>query len=305
MSQGGSLDFSSTRGGARLAQKLRRFLSREDLRQHPLKGIYSRFAWRLRWRVSRAPWLVHTNDGLPLLILDSGVGALIYFQGASDPELAGFIKHFLKPGMVFVDVGAHLGEYTILAATIVKDRGCVHAFEARADTFEILRRNVELNRLTNVRAQPWAAWSEEGFCAFEKTPDPSVSALRPGQSQIEGGPLVKVKTVTLDRYFADSGAARPDLIKIDVEGAELEVLKGARSVLSSPLAPALIVEYGLRRTAHFGHTPDEGCDFLKAMGYEIYQWNGAGCLTPVRGRPVLPATCTSCNLLATKTALSG
>src|SRR5450631_1628394 len=162
-----------------VSYRLRALLQKEDIRRHPLQGIFRRVAWRLHWKVSNEPWLVHAHGGLPYLLPHGGAAALIYFQGASEPELANFVRKFLKPGMVFVDVGAHLGEYTILGASMVQSAGRVHAFEARPDTFEILARNIQLNAVRNVAAQACGVWKDEGFCEFEKTPDPSVSALRP------------------------------------------------------------------------------------------------------------------------------
>jgi FkbM family methyltransferase len=251
-----------------VSARLKTFLSRSDLRQRPIRGIYRRLVWRLRWRISSDPWLVRRRDGLALLLPHGGAAAMIYFQGASEPGLANFIRGFLNPGMVFVDVGAHLGEYTVLAASIVGDSGHVHAFEARPDTFDILTRNVEINGFRNVVTKPCAVWNEDGFCEFEETQDPSVSALRPDHEARRGGTLVRVKAVTLDHYFSENSFAKPNLIKIDVEGAELQVLKGASALLSSPQSPVLVVEYGPRNASTFGYHADETCQLLRELGYE-------------------------------------
>src|SRR5580658_5424934 len=283
-------------------RRVRRLLRREDLRRNPFKGIWRRAVWRLRWKLSSKPWLIRAQGAFPLFAPQSGVAALIYFQGASEPGTANFIKQFLKPGMVFVDVGAHLGEYTILAASILEASGYVHAFEARPDTFEILVRNIELNKAQSIAARPYAVWCEEGFCEFARTADPSVSALRPGGNDAEDRSLIRVPTVTLDRYFADPGVSKPNLIKIDVEGAELQVLKGARSLLSSPESPLLIVEYGRINTAAFGYRSEEVCKFLRELGYTIYQLSGNG-LRRIQNAPELDETDNTCNLVAASAAL--
>jgi len=285
-----------------VSYRLRGLLQKEDIRRNPLRGIFRRLAWRVHWKLSNEPWLVHAHGGLPYLLPHGGAAALIYFQGASEPELANFVKKFLRPGMVFVDVGAHLGEYTILGASMVQAAGRVHAFEARPDTFEILARNIQLNEVRNVAAQACGVWKDEGFCEFEKTPDPSVSALRPNAVAGDGRSLVRVKTISLDHYFSDSKLSKPALIKIDVEGAELQVLKGARSLLSSPEAPVVIVEYGPANTVAFGYRAGEVCDFLKELGYMIYQLNGDG-LKRIEYPPVLEHANDTCNLIAAKTEL--
>src|SRR2546425_89628 len=110
-----------------LPQRILTLLRRVDLRRNPLRAIHRRIAWRLRWKlVPNKLWLVRAHGSFPLLMTRSGAGALIYYQGASEPETANFIKCTLKPGMVFVDVGAHIGEYTILAAELVRPAGGGH-----------------------------------------------------------------------------------------------------------------------------------------------------------------------------------
>jgi FkbM family methyltransferase len=293
------------RDKAGIIRKVDIFLSRPDLRRHPIRGIYRRIAWRLRWRVSDKPWLVRRREGLPLLLPHGGAAALIYFQGSSEPELANFIKAFLKPGMIFVDIGAHLGEYTVLAASIVGDSGHVHAFEASPDTFEILTRNVKFNGLRNVATKPWAVWNQDGFCEFEKAPDPSVSALRPNHAaQRRGGSLIRVNAIMLDHYFGEPGMAKPSLIKIDVEGAELQVLRGAAGLLSLSQPPTLVVEYGPRNTATFAYEAEEVCRFLRELGYQLYQFGENG-LVPVGDRPSLKQGEETCNIVATQDPLPG
>jgi FkbM family methyltransferase len=287
-----------------VTRKLRRLLQREDLRQNPARAVYRRLAWRIRWRISSEPWLVRRQNGLPLLLPHGGAAALIYLQGSSEPELTSFLRSFLKEGMVFVDVGAHLGEHTVLAASIVKDSGAVHAFEARPDTFEILTRNVAMNGFRNVVAKPWAVWNQNGPCDIEQTSDPSVSVLRPNEKRRSGGPqLLTVNAVSLDSYFEQSGAQKPALIKIDVEGAELQVLQGATGLLSSFEPPAVVVEYGPVNTAAFGYAADEVCTFLRDLGYRINQLTDKG-MIPVPGKPTLGATADTCNLVASKDAMA-
>ncbi len=283
------------------SRMIRILLQREDFRHHPLRAIFRRLVWRLRWSVSRKPWLIHGHGTLPLYVPYGGAAALIYYQGTSEPEVSDFIKNFLKPGMVFVDVGAHLGEYTVLASAILKGSGYVHAFEARPDTFEILTRNVRLTGFCNIAAQALAVWHEDGFCQIEMTPDPSVSALRLQGNGAKEGSLIQVKAVTLDHYFADTAMSRPTLIKIDVEGAELHVLRGARALLTLPPveAPVLIFEYGPTNAKSFGYSADEVCRFLRELEYSLYQLHDH-LLVPLDGLPELPELSETCNLVAAK-----
>ena len=186
-------------------------------------------------------------------------------------------------------------------SVLLNGSGRVHAFEACPRCFRVLSRNIELNALQNAVALPWAVWNQEGFCEFEDSPDPSISALRPNRTPIQGGKITRVKAIALDHYFGDSDNGAPTLIKVDVEGAELQVLEGARNLLSSPQAPDVVVEYGPRNTARFGYAADEIFSFVRGLGYFIFQWSAGGTLAPVQRSPALPPHGDSCNLLATKT----
>jgi FkbM family methyltransferase len=136
-----------------------------------------------------------------------------------------FIKHVLRPGMVFVDIGTHLGEHTLLAAKILEHSGYVHALELRPDVFDVLTRSIELNHCQNVTALPDGVWCKTDSCDFEMTEETSVSALRPNHSSNRGSAQIRVPTTTLDDYFFSS-TTRPNLIKVDVEGAELQGFQG-------------------------------------------------------------------------------
>lgn len=285
-----------------ILRRIQILLQRQDLREHPLRGILRRIVWRLRWRLQPTePWLLHLQDSTPLLVAHGGPGALIYFAGASEPDVTELIRKLLKPGMVFVDVGAHLGEYTVLAAKILSGSGYVHAFEPRPDIFEILKQNIELNHCRSAKAYSYALWCKSDSYDFEVTPEPSVSALRPGGVTAPETGHITVRAVTLDDLFSRSPLAKPNLIKVDVEGAELQVLQGATSLLTlpQPEAPALIFEYGPENSKRFGYSSSEILVFLRELGYSIYT-----CLNSrfvrLDGLPMLPEWSTTCNLVAIK-----
>src|ERR1039457_1211828 len=110
-----------------MLRRLQALLRNDNLRNHPVRGIVRRVVWHVRWRLRpNEPWLVVSQDSVRLLTLQGGAGALLYYNGVSEPEVTEFIKHVLKPGMVFVDVGAHVGEHTLLAAKILEHSGHVY-----------------------------------------------------------------------------------------------------------------------------------------------------------------------------------
>src|SRR5439155_7985445 len=155
-------------------------------------------------------------------------------DGYSDRDCAQCFLDFLRPGMVAVDCGAHIGEYTVLFASRVGPTGQVHAFEPHAGLFEVLRENVEQNRLSQIVINHTAIGRRSGTAQFHPAGDPTASSILPSDT-----PAVDVPLVSLDDYARQRGLTRVDAIKIDVEGAELDVIEGAEWTLTK-FRPRLI-----------------------------------------------------------------
>jgi FkbM family methyltransferase len=156
------------------------------------------------------------------------------------------IERFLpKDSDIVVDIGAHIGLYTIISSKRVGFNGRVVAIEAHPGNFEILNRNIHLNNLANVIALNYAAYSREeklklylpsGESGFTK-----YNTIMPKFSKRDEK-FVEVTAETLDKLLQSNGIRVVNWIKIDVEGAEFEVLKGAHNVLSESKEIALLIE---------------------------------------------------------------
>jgi FkbM family methyltransferase len=252
-------------------------LNRPDFRRSPATAIWKRLLWRVRWIVDSRPWVLSLDSGRRIAAPRGGSGALIYYQGASEPETADFIRSFLRSGMIFLDVGAHIGEYTILGSDAVQPNGRVHAFEPSPAIFPLLLENVDLNQLTNVEMHQTALSDSEGTSLFEICRESAVSSLHstkgtPGSSSRAVVSSVQVATTTLDRWWRRLETSI-DLIKIDVEGAELAVLRGARDLLALPASrsPVLVVEYSPENYGRFGYEGMQVMAALRDHGYELFQ----------------------------------
>jgi FkbM family methyltransferase len=147
-------------------------------------------------------------------------------------------SRLLQPGSVAIDVGANIGTHTLALAKLVGPAGAIHAFEPQQAIYDILCANIEGNGLRNVKTYLAAMGAKDGTCHVPKidysSPD-NFGAVSVGQGEIEV-PLVAIDGLNL---------ARLDLVKIDVEGAESEVLAGATSTLAR-LRPMLYVENNQR-----------------------------------------------------------
>jgi len=105
---------------------LRRLLNAPDLRASPFRAILKRVLWRWRWMRRNDLWQISLDNGMSILLPNTGPAALIFYQGSSEPSLAVYLESFLRPGMVFLDVGAHIGEFSLRAAKCVGPGGHVH-----------------------------------------------------------------------------------------------------------------------------------------------------------------------------------
>jgi FkbM family methyltransferase len=198
------------------------------------------------------------------------IGHKIITNGCFEPETFEFIQRFLQPGMIFLDIGANVGQYTLLGSQRVGPGGKVHAFEPHPILWSVLSRNIGLNRCANVVCDSLAVAEREGVQPlFHGPPDRAgETALVPCEGQTE---FTQVRTVTVDSYLRSHMIAQVDLIKIDVEGAELRVLEGATNLLTRGAGLTLILEFNDGAAHRFGHSVGDVASFLRARGFALYR----------------------------------
>ncbi len=258
-----------------MTEALRRLAGRPDFRRNPAKALAKRLAWHVRWLATSRPATLRMKDGLSIAAPKGAVGALIYYLGNSEPETARFLERFLKPGMVFFDVGANIGEFTLLASRRVAPHGSVHAFEAQPDTFALLERNCASNRAVNVRRNACAVSDSDGETDFDVCAEPAMSSIAAAPDLPRKRlARIRVPTVSLDTYCRRE-RVWPDLIKIDVEGAESLVLCGAADLLARPSAPVLIFECLPETYSRFGCAEEDVTGYLRSFGYEVRPVTGS------------------------------
>jgi FkbM family methyltransferase len=185
------------------------------------------------------------------------------------------IEHFTpKQGDIVVDIGAHMGRYTIISAKRVGVNGKVVAIEAHPGNFEMLNRNIKLNQLTNVIPLNYAVYSKETKIKLYLPDEESGYTMHHSimsdylftkyQDKTEDK-FVEVSANTLDYLLQLEGIKQEEVnwIKIDVEGAEFEVLKGANDVLSNSKDIALLIE------VHGKNTYEPIINSLKSYDFKI------------------------------------
>ena len=197
------------------------------------------------------------------LVVERGMTAATgnLYAGLHEPESMGFVLHFLRPNDLFVDVGANVGTYTVLASGAAGSRSV--AFEPIPLTFARLSRNVAINALGDrVDARREGVGAAPGRLLFSTDRDTNNHVLRPGEPGSESA--LEVPVTTLDTAL--EGLA-PTLLKIDVERMEVEVLRGGPGVLASPSLLAISMEL----------TPFRGYDLGEVVGGLVGQgWTRVG-----------------------------
>jgi FkbM family methyltransferase len=217
--------------------------------------------------------LVHGRDDSVFAVpsLREPVGFYLVVDGVYEAEEVAFALSRLRPGGVFVDVGANIGPYTVPAATKVGPNGCVVAVEASPRIFPYLAYNVCRNRLSNVRLVQCAAQATDGGSVpfYEAPPDHfGMGALA---AQFDAQP-VAVQARTLDAVLSEAHIDRVDLLKVDVEGFEQDVFAGAEHLLNGQYPPAILFEFcDWAEARRANGSPGDAQRLLRSWGYRVWR----------------------------------
>ena len=205
-------------------------------------------------------WLVRNDDS----------GRAIRNGRFEEAEVA-FVERFLQPGMTVLDLGAHHGYYTLLASKRVGVGGRVIAFEPSPRERRALRLHLTLNRCKNVVVQGLALGEEntESNLYVVNGLSTGCNSLRP-PDVVSGTSSVSVRVARLDDWLAAHKIERIDFIKIDVEGAELSVLKSAEQLFGRRPRPVILAEVQDVRTQPWGYAAKEILRYLCERGYQWF-----------------------------------
>jgi FkbM family methyltransferase len=244
------------------------FKTQDGLRQAPMLAAIRLISWLVRCSLRKATIIDLRRWNVRMFLPPNWRGfakRAFAFRENYEPELI-YMERLLSPGSVFIDVGANMGIYTLVASKLVGEGGRVMAFEPSAQSFPILRQNIALNSLTNVCALPVALSDSAGKAWLYHPGLPEGNSL--GRDPAWGNDAEEVSTETLDHIVEEASVKQVDVIKIDVEGAEELVMRGATKILTS-MHPAIIFEVNPSYSALLGLSAQGASKLLQSLGYEI------------------------------------
>lgn len=264
--------FQFGRWGIRAGRKIVGFLrkTRDPIQR---KLWISRFCLPVRNTILLNRPLAVSYDGIPVSLAPHGaVAAEIWAGLRSEKHEVSFVLRALKPGMIFFDVGANAGQFAISAAKKIGGEG-VFAFEPCSSTCELLKRNLRLNGVAGVNVVQLALSESvgEGVLQINASGKDGLNTL--GQATHPGSKVVgreSVRVSTADVFMKDRNIPRVDVMKVDIEGAELMMFRGARNLLERADAPLILYEGFGFLTRGFAYHPVEILWLLESCGYEVF-----------------------------------
>ena len=208
-------------------------------------------------------------------------GNTFYYYGYCEANLTNFFIRFVQDGMVVIDVGAHVGIYSMLSSELVGETGRVYSFEPTPWTFRILTENTQ--KLTNVTILNQAISETKQTLTFADY-GPGYGAYN--SANANGAPdttrhptKISVGSVSLDAFCTEK-SIQPDIIKIDSEGYEREVLLGSKSILTDTATKRPLVTIEVAGGATWAENSHQAFALLTSYGYTPYEINPEGTIAP-------------------------
>lgn len=210
----------------------------------------------------------------------SYMGGSIYWLGKHHWREVNFLKKNLKPDMVMIDVGANQGEFSLLAAKYLTN-GKVMAFEPQSDMCNLLNENIEVNGFKNVNVFNFGLSDHDSVEKLYTSTEESIhSGIHEGlytsfPDDTRSEYVQEFRITQLDKVLNDEPLRSVDFMKIDVEGGELMVLKGAYKTLKQ-YKPKIIIEINAQTFKSAGYDTKDLLEYLAQFGYQAYRFLYSG-----------------------------
>lgn len=243
------------------------------LLEERLPGQINKYFWNHSKNTGQQKLIKRIEDKLYLYCYtDSKLAEKIFNEEFEDNELE-FFKRYLRTGDAFIDIGANIGLFTILSAKLVGENGSVFSFEPVNATYNRLIENIELNHLQNVKSYQLALSNNDGSFEMMVSKE-GYDAWNSMGKPIAGGSFgkEKINTEKFDNIFSMHNHSNISLIKIDVEGWEMNVLKGGRNFFSEKNSPTLMLEFCDKAAENSNSSCATLYEYLNELGYDLFSY---------------------------------
>lgn len=265
--------------------RLGNVLKQPEVKEHPLRAIWRRVLWRIHHSLRHGEPLVLNNwyRGMRIALPKSGSAAQVFYRQHSDVWIVRAMEERLRQGYIVLDVGAHTGEYTLVAARLVGAEGKVYAIEPQPRAADAITLNARLNGLETIRIRELAFTDSAGTMPFSRDEQSWGGFLTQDSTHTS----FQVRCMTLDRFVKEEGIPHVHFMKLDAAGNEKAVLLGGCNLLNSSAAPVLVVKFYHPKVVRerFGYEARETVKLLQSWGYRM------NVLTEKGKLPFSPSSC--------------
>ncbi len=205
------------------------------------------------------------------MYLDEVDALCLSINGIHEKLVTNLIKKEIHSGDVVLDIGAHIGYYTLQFANLVGSTGKVYAFEPEPKNFELLKKNVQINKHDNVVLIQKIVSDKDGIVEFFISKFDSIGNKLFKSN--EAGSSIKIESTTLDEYFKDL-KKKIDFIKMDIQGGEGKATLGMKNLLKENKNLKIIQQWAPEPLKQNHTNPEDHLKFLQHIGYKFYEIDG-------------------------------
>jgi FkbM family methyltransferase len=215
------------------------------------------------------------SHNLKIKLFKNSILAKCIYIGFEQDEIS-FLNRFLRSGDVFFDIGSNIGLFSLHASVIVGESGKIIAFEPTPDSFKKLVENIELNNIKNILPVNIGLSDKKGFLELNISGN-GYDAWNSFANLNDNYYIEKraVEVLTLDDFIAQNNISKINLIKLDVEGWELFVIRGGENYIKNAKDLVLLIEFTEENAFAAGYYVHEIYDLLKSWGYEWYSFTNS------------------------------
>jgi FkbM family methyltransferase len=237
-------------------------------------GIHKRIISPLKLFKGVTKQIKYKNNIIFELHIDDWIQESLFFIGKYEETELQFIERSLNNGNVFIDIGANIGLYTLLASKLVGEEGKVFAFEPFSKNFHSLKKNVSLNRSKNILLENLAV--AETNKQIEIFYNDQISNFGIASSYLtQNNMCEKIDAVSIDNYLNKHTVKELSFIKIDIEGGEYPALLGMKETLTN-FSPILLVEINQEILSNTPYSERDIIDYLSGLGYNKFLLDDKG-----------------------------